>query len=236
MCTILILKIQHLLYFCFCISLVKVKSTRCYSDAVVDWRRTGLLVRIFFFYLRLSFIFPLLSSHSSMRLSIVWCHSFFFEKWSLFFYESFHTMLFSPLFTFFIIIYSLQTGFCSASNRRCFWAGIISCTVTALVKEVGAQHECSANRITNIVCSNDVHIFVGLRINIRQKDVYMEGFNITLWRQGYSENYSTVTFRKDDNRYNKFYNFVFDLYVVRLLVFWRNVLNVSNFLYKINIK
>ena len=37
---------------------------------------------------------------------------------------------------------------------------------------------------------------------------------------------------KEDHRYKKFYNFVFDLYVVWLLVFWRNVLNVSNFLYK----
>lgn len=30
-------------------------------------------------------------------------------------------------------------------------------------------------------------------------------------------------------QYNRFYNFVFDLYVVRLLVFWKNVLNVSIF-------
>lgn len=34
---------------------------------------------------------------------------------------------------------------------------------------------------------------------------------------------------KEDDKYKKFYNFVFDLYVVWLLVFWRNVLNVSNF-------
>lgn len=35
-------------------------------------------------------------------------------------------------------------------------------------------------------------------------------------------------------QYNRFYNFVFDLYVVRLLVFWKNVLNVSIFYKKMH--
>lgn len=41
-----------------------------------------------------------------------------------------------------------------------------------------------------------------------------------------------VSAEDEHDRYKKFYNFVFDLYVVWLLVFWRNVLNVSNFYIK----
>lgn len=83
------------------------------------------------------------------------------------------------------------------------------------------------------LCSNNISVST-----LQHKDVNTEnnltrlyGYKVTL--DNYKDTFCHFQKREDD-RYNTFYNFVFDLYVVWLLVFWRNVLNVSTFISNVN--